>query len=47
MTFNINVKGGTGAGRRTIRELRRWTCLCGKTLTSYSCRSCGARRDEA
>lgn len=44
MSFGISVEGGTGAGRRKVKQPVRWTCKCGKTHITYSALCCGDRR---
>lgn len=44
-SVQINVQGGTGAGRKRPLKLKHWSC-CGLTLASYSCPHCGRRRHD-
>lgn len=46
MSLSVNVQGGTGAGRRRVREHEPWRCACpaDKPGSRYSCGRCGARR---
>jgi predicted SprT family Zn-dependent metalloprotease len=51
----IQVKGGTGAGRRRVKTRPPWSCRCVELFVNaakyvvhsgevYSCGKCGARR---
>lgn len=49
--LNINVAGGTNAGRRVVRTLKRvdWTCGSCDARNRYywkRCPVCGANREE-
>lgn len=48
MTFAVNVKGGTGAGRRKPPKEKPsdWTCACGEHRPGYlkSCIACKQER---
>lgn len=44
MTFLARVQGGTGAGRKRPKKLRRWICSCGTERVNYACPVCADRR---
>ncbi|MDE2098598.1 MAG: hypothetical protein KGL39_15190 [Patescibacteria group bacterium] len=44
--LTVQVKGGTNAGRRIVKQPARWICDCGIYRSDYSCATCGARRDR-